>query len=318
MSDVVPYPMEVSNVRRFTKILFSPLGQHDNSLAVRNIAKLVVDTSVRLTLYGVIPEPGGLRRLLPSSDLDRELRDGQRADLERELSKWGRRIGGAEVETIVEFGNPAVSIIERVISEGHDLVVVTTDEQADQATIKRLQRKCPCPVWVIRPTRARTLRVLAAVNPDAAEAALNHLILELAASMVDLHGGELHVAHAWELPGESTLRQSPRFRGSRTEIDAMLRTARENRQRSLDQLLTHDRVADAPWQVHLAKGAPAEVITHLAADLQINLLIMGTVARTGMSGLVMGNIAENILDHVDCSVIALKPPGFVSPIAPPS
>jgi len=45
---------------------------------------------------------------------------------------------------------------------------------------------------------------------------------------------------------------------------------------------------------------------------------MGTTARTGMSGLVMGNIAENILDHVGCSVIALKPPGFVSPIKPAS
>ncbi|MFW2334358.1 universal stress protein [Ilumatobacter sp.] len=305
-------------MRRFTKILFSPLGQHDNSLAVRNVAKLVVDTSAQLTLFGVIPEPGGLRRLLPGTDIERELRDRQRADLDAELTKWGRRIGRAEVETIVEFGNPAVSIIERVMHDGHDLVVVTSDDQEDQATVKRLQRKCPCPVWVIRPTRARTLRVLAAVNPDAQEVALNHLILELAASMVDLHGGELHVAHAWDLPGEATLRQSPRFRGSRTEIDSLLRNVRTNRERSLDQLLTHPKTADAPWQVHLVKGEPAHVITDLAADLRINLLIMGTTARTGMSGLVMGNIAENILDHVGCSVIALKPPGFVSPIKPAS
>ena len=288
----------MSNLRRFTRILFSPLGRHDNSLAVRNVAKLVVDTSARLTLYGVIPEPGGLRRLLPGTDLDRELRDGQRSELERELSKWGRRIGGAEVETVVEFGNPAVSIIERVMANGHDLVVVTSDDQADQATVKRLQRKCPCPVWVIRPTRARTLRVLAAVNPDATEVDLNHLILELASSMVELHGGELHVAHAWELPGEATLRQSPRFRGSRTVIDTLLHNVRTNRERSLDQLLAHDPIADAPWQIHLVKGAPAHVITELATELAINLLIIGTTARTGMSGLVMGNIAAVSYTHL--------------------
>lgn len=303
-------------MRRFTRILFSPLGQHDNSLAVRNVAKLVVGTSAQLTLYGVIPEPGGLRRFLPGTDLESELRDRQRGELESELTTWGRRIGGAEVETVVEFGNPAVSIIERVIAEGHDLVVVTSDDQEDQATVKRLQRKCPCPVWVIRPTRARKLRVLAAVNPDAHEVALNHLILELAASMVDLHGGELHVAHAWELPGEATMRQSPRFRESREELDTLLDYVRANHERSFDELLGHTKTADAPWQVHLVKGAPAQVITDLAADMRINLIIMGTTARTGMSGLVMGNIAENILDHVDCSVIALKPPGFVTPIKP--
>lgn len=303
-------------MRRFANILFSPLGLHDNSLAVRNIAKLLVGTPARLTLFGVIPESGGLRRLLPQTEIERELRERQRDELERELAKWGRRIGHAEVETVVEVGNPGLSIIERVINEGHDLVVVTTDDQEDQASVKRLQRKCPCPVWIIRPTRARTLRVMAAVNPDASEAELNQMIVELAASMVDLQGGELHVSHAWELAGESSLRTSPRLRASLAEIDELLERERTARQTALDQLLSHPKVADAPWQIHLVKGEPAHVIADLAHDLKINLLVMGTVARSGMSGLVMGNTAENILDHVDCSVIAIKPPGFVSPVKP--
>jgi nucleotide-binding universal stress UspA family protein len=42
---------------------------------------------------------------------------------------------------------------------------------------------------------------------------------------------------------------------------------------------------------------------------------MGTLARTGMPGVVIGNTAERILDDVTCSVIAVKPPGFVSPVA---
>lgn len=52
----------------------------------------------------------------------------------------------------------------------------------------------------------------------------------------------------------------------------------------------------------------------LARHQRINLLIMGTVARTGISGLVMGNTAEQILDDVGCSMIAVKPPGFRSPL----
>ncbi len=310
---------EVLPVRRYTNILFSPLGTHDNNLAVRNIAELVVGTSARLTLFGVIPTPSGLRQLLSRAEIEQELRDRRRSELERELSRWGHRIGCSAVETIVGTGKPAQSIIERVVNDGHDLVVVTADDdREDQATIRRLMRNCPCPVWLIRPTRARTLRVLAAVNPDPDEADLNRLILELAASMVELNGGELHVSHAWELFGEYPLPWPALVHATPAEIDELRRRLHDTRQRAVEQLLSQPSVVSAPWKVHLVKGQPEQVIPRLAATLRINLLVMGTVARTGVSGLVMGNTAEHVLDRVHCSVIAVKPPGFVSPIKPTS
>ena len=52
----------------------------------------------------------------------------------------------------------------------------------------------------------------------------------------------------------------------------------------------------------------------LVSHHRINLLVMGTLARTGISGLVMGNTAEQVLDDVGCSVIAVKPPGVKSPV----
>ena len=51
-----------------------------------------------------------------------------------------------------------------------------------------------------------------------------------------------------------------------------------------------------------------------STEHRINLLVMGTVARGGVTAMVMGNTAERVLDNVDCSVIAVKPDGFVSPI----
>jgi nucleotide-binding universal stress UspA family protein len=41
---------------------------------------------------------------------------------------------------------------------------------------------------------------------------------------------------------------------------------------------------------------------------------MGTVARTGISGFLMGNTAETILNQIDCSVLAIKPPDFQTPV----
>ena len=44
------------------------------------------------------------------------------------------------------------------------------------------------------------------------------------------------------------------------------------------------------------------------------LLVMGTVCRTGLSGFLIGNTAEEVLGAVDCSVLTVKPEGFVSPV----
>jgi nucleotide-binding universal stress UspA family protein len=48
--------------------------------------------------------------------------------------------------------------------------------------------------------------------------------------------------------------------------------------------------------------------------LNVDLVVMGTVARAGIPGFFMGNTAESILNQIDCSVLTVKPPGFVSPV----
>ena len=63
-------------------------------------------------------------------------------------------------------------------------------------------------------------------------------------------------------------------------------------------------------------GEAGEVLPRLAEGLDAGLIVMGTVARTGISGLIIGNTAETILQSVHCSVLAVKPEGFVTPVKP--
>lgn len=67
-------------------------------------------------------------------------------------------------------------------------------------------------------------------------------------------------------------------------------------------------------QLHVHKGDPGEAIPALASELNADLVIMGTVARTGIPGFIIGNTAESILYNLDCSVMAVKPEGFISPV----
>ncbi len=66
--------------------------------------------------------------------------------------------------------------------------------------------------------------------------------------------------------------------------------------------------------VQLAEGDASYVVPEKATELGADLVVMGTLARTGIAGLLMGNTAESILMQLDCSVLTVKPPGFVSPI----
>ena len=56
------------------------------------------------------------------------------------------------------------------------------------------------------------------------------------------------------------------------------------------------------------------MIPALAAANEIELIVMGTVSRTGIAGLLIGNTAEKVLRQVDCSVLTVKPEGFITPV----
>lgn len=152
-------------------------------------------------------------------------------------------------------------------------------------------------------------------EPDPAELELNRRILDLAVSLFDRFGGELHLAQAWELYGETTMRHSAFISATPAEVDGLLATERAVHAQAVVDLLDATGVRDKPWRVHLGKGPADEVVIAVAKNARVNVLVMGTVARTGMPGLLIGNTAEKILEEVTCSVVAIKPPGFESPFA---
>jgi nucleotide-binding universal stress UspA family protein len=121
------------------------------------------------------------------------------------------------------------------------------------------------------------------------------------------------VAHAWHLQEEQALRNGRHTAAFADEVDRLLDRERDNAQARLQALLA-DYPQVAADDVHLIKGNPGAVIADHATAMAADLIVMGTVGRTGLSGLIMGNTAETILGQVRCSVIAVKPDGFVSPI----
>jgi nucleotide-binding universal stress UspA family protein len=192
-----------------------------------------------------------------------------------------------------------------------------------------LLRKCPCPVWLCKPNAgARYRRILAAVDVEQfyprdelrTRHGLNLGLLELAAALAQADAAELHVAYAWSAIGEGVMRGSSLW-APEEKIDAYIAAERQRHGRALESLLTELKTAMAargepmpePLR-HLPKGSARGEVPALARRIDADLVVLGTLGRTGVPGLFIGNTAEAVLHQVECSVLALKPRGFVSPV----
>ncbi len=300
----------------------------DDSLRDRAIW-LAKTNGARITLIDVLDAaPGELSKLfaaLPghrAKDFEFEFLEFRRARLADVAAPL--KAAGIETRELVAQGIPFIEVIRAVLRGGHDLVMKAASGGADgkspffASTDLHLLRKCPCPVWVTKRSGRRPYaKILAAVNPDPddpVKSGLNKLTMELAASLSAMEESELHVVNVWRLEEEETLRLSGFTMMSQAEVDLLVESRRGSSEKALKDLMHRHLGPDRSRTAHLIKGVPREEIPQLASREQVDLIVMGTVGRVGVRGLFIGNTAEAILNRAECSVLAVKPPGFETPV----
>jgi nucleotide-binding universal stress UspA family protein len=71
-----------------------------------------------------------------------------------------------------------------------------------------------------------------------------------------------------------------------------------------------DRAATAGLETttSIREGAPADVITGYADTVEADAIVMGTNGRTGMNRLLLGSVAERVIQTTDLSVTTVKSP----------
>jgi len=216
---------------------------------------------------------------------------------------------GVSADSLAILGKSWVEIIRQVLRGKHDLVIVGTRHLGPAqsflvgSTGTKLLRKCPCPVWVTQPQPDRRIASILVAHDlrDVGDRAM-----QLGCSMAQLHDAQLHVLHAAESPEFGSFLPEPVAVENATEY------GRQAKQRIAAQLGKFDLVH--PAQVHFVTEPPDAAILDCIKRHDIELLVMGTVARSGIPGLLTGNTAERLLPQIPCSVLAIKPTDFKSPI----
>jgi nucleotide-binding universal stress UspA family protein len=137
---------------------------------------------------------------------------------------------------------------------------------------------------------------------------LNAKIVELTLTMARLEQGSARLLQAWA-PFAAELVRS---HGSESDFAAYVEAARRQASEDLERLVASFR--ERHVEATLLQGQPEDVIPEFVVAHGVDLVVMGTVARRGFAGLLIGNTAERVLRKLPCSVLAVKPDGFVSPV----
>ncbi|GLS89075.1 universal stress protein E [Psychromonas marina] len=219
---------------------------------------------------------------------------------------------------VVWHSRPFQAAILEVLKNGHDLVVKATHPHSKLSAILftptdwNLLRKCPVPLLLVKhqewPEKGNILCAIDCKSmQDDEHHILNKQIIDEGKAMADIINAKTHLVTAYPSPPMNIMLELPEFDPINYE-DGLKKFHKE----ALLEYAEANQIADA--QTHLVQGLPEDVISNVATEIEAELVILGTVGRSGLSATLLGHTAEQVIDQLDCDLLALKPEGYVSPI----
>jgi len=230
-------------------------------------------------------------------------------------------VTGLEVEPVIVEGEPANEIAKAIRLYDIDLVTVVTHGRRGLAralfgsTAEEIIAEAPCPVLTVRPpqhdfvhhrggqTEIRLNRVLLATNfrPSAIPAT------NVARELVDTTGAEGHVVY---VIGDYFEQISIMFpEGGTSALSRMREDVRE-------RMEAFARERGRKIKAHVAEGRPYAEIVRLAAEIDADLIVIGTTVHASLFGGApgLGSEIERVVRNSPCPVLCVPSGKVVTPL----
>lgn len=309
-------------MHQFQNILFVSYGIRDEMDGLKQALSLARNNHAALKILIVCPE-------LPSSheEYKKSYEEFLKERMEQSIQATKAVLKMNEIEPQISIeidcGTvPVVRIIRHVLRSAHDLVIKEAEPKKGgkgfEALDVALLRQCPCPVWLCRPIRHSrdNIKVAVAIDPENEEQVGRDLalrLLQLSRSLADSCSGELTIISCWVYQYEDYLRDRIYIKVTKKELNRIVSQTQTEHLLALETLIKEANIGGR-YQIQHVKGHPEHVMQQIIEDRKIDVLVMGTVARTGIPGFIIGNTAESVVQQLSCSLLALKPNGFISPV----
>lgn len=218
---------------------------------------------------------------------------------------------------VVWHNRPFEAVINEVLVNNFDLVVKGTHHHDKLKSVIftptdwHLLRKCPCPLLLVKdhawPEDGNIVAAVNVGNIEEEHISLNKKITEEAIHLAALINANAHLVNSYPGTPVNIAIEIPEFDSSNYS-DNM-------KNHHIDAMTTHANALNFDLNnTHVMEGLPEDVIETLSEELDCELVILGTIGRTGFSAALIGNTAEQVIDNLNCDVLALKPDGYKSPL----
>lgn len=308
----------------FKTILLAITRFHSSDLELSQALRLVADNNARLVIV-VFDQSLEVLRRLQFFPLEGKLEALCRRQLEEQAKAlktlaWKE---GIQAETRIMPGKPRQLIYGLINEYGIDLVIKLADPcgalTRNQLTGNDLAllRKCPVPVLMMTNREQLpefTGKIMVALDvgdPNHEATDLNRTLLLNGVYLSSQESAELHVISVWDLPLDHHALQHL----DNEELYELQEATHQRYQHKLNEALEGVGIDQQADNIHsyVLKGSPAQEIQRLANEVNVDVIVMGTLGYHSQ-GVLMGNTAENIINGVYCSILAIKPEGFLSPL----
>lgn len=255
--------------------------------------------------------------------LSRDEREAMRKAVIKDREAWINdllsSIDDIDVHSLVLWHNrPYEAVINTVINEGYDLVIKSTHQHDTLKSVIftptdwHLIRKCPSPVLLVKdhewPEQGHILAAVNSVSDNEQHKALNRRIISDAQFICQLANAQLSLVNTYPATPVNIAIEIPEFNPS--QYNEAVKKHHED-----ETFALADSFNIARTECEIKEGLPEDVIPLVANKKGSELVVIGTVGRTGLSAALVGNTAEHVIDSLDCDVLALKPDGYKSPLA---
>jgi nucleotide-binding universal stress UspA family protein len=294
----------MSQLRRIV-VGYTPTPDGDQALRVA-VALAERSQALLYLLHVIEPYPIYIKMRFPTVPA-REMLEEVAQKMRAQLTDITQRPDLARVKTEVDvhIGKPFVELISVCKDWRGDLIIVGVSARgADQflgSTGERVLRKSPVPVLLAKrdlPPGPKTVLIpidFSDCSQRAAQEALT-LVHGFGGRAVFLHVLDFQYIYPTAYGAEAVL--IPPVQPEDLEPDW--------------QEFLHDLPLgpDLLWEKQTREGRAAQVIADTAAEIGADLVVIGTHGRTGISHMLLGSVAEQVLRTTSCSILTIRPDAF--------
>jgi universal stress protein E len=228
---------------------------------------------------------------------------------------------GLSVTTAVEWDFPLHDAIIRGAAHFDATLIIVADHASVhhmpwllRYTDWELLRASPVPVLLVKnPRPYRRPVILAALDPThafAKPAALDDEILRFSATLADALHGTVHAVNGY-VPVPANL--PPELLSNAAALGKTLAAAKKAAIDALRKVT--EPLGISKSRLHVVGRHPSDAVLEVATETSSQIVALGSLSRSGLARLIIGNTAEALIDRLRCDILVVKPPAFRHKVA---